>query len=135
MWALELSPYDTASGEMIEALYTAVAQAGYFGPVLKFHPTSEAIEKTAAKLSSNVQVITTNELYKQIVRQTHNEDWLCVSGIQGLATMVAVLWYAHHGQINLLIWDKKKPDEYRELKIDPWHVENMLFEMKKEDAA
>ena len=66
VWALELSPYDTASAEMITALYSAVAKASYFGPVLKFHPTSEAIDKVAAKLDSSVQVITTNELYKQI---------------------------------------------------------------------
>jgi hypothetical protein len=66
VWALELSPYDTASAEMIEALYAAVAQASYFGPALKFHPTSEAIEKVAEKLTSSVQVITTNELYSQI---------------------------------------------------------------------
>lgn len=66
VWALELSPYDTAPADMIEALYTAVAQSAYFGPTLKFHPTSESIEKTAAKLPAAVQVITTDELYQQI---------------------------------------------------------------------
>jgi hypothetical protein len=66
VWALELSPYDTASPAMIQALYEAVEAHGYFGPALKFHPTSEAIEKTAAKLPSSVRVITTNELYAQI---------------------------------------------------------------------
>ena len=66
VWALELSPYDTASAAMIEALYKAVAKAAYFGATLQFHPTSEAIEKVAAKLSAGVQVITTNELYQQI---------------------------------------------------------------------
>ena len=66
VWALELSPYDTASAEMISELYTAVANASYFGPVLKFHPTSEAIAKVAQKLPSSVKVITTDELYRQI---------------------------------------------------------------------
>jgi hypothetical protein len=66
VWALELSPYDTASPEMIESLYAAVKAASYFGSALKFHPTAEAIEKTAQKLSSAVKVITTNELYAQI---------------------------------------------------------------------
>lgn len=66
VWALELSPYDTASAEMITKLYKAVAEASYFGPALKFHPTSEAIQKVAAKLDASVQVITTNELYLQI---------------------------------------------------------------------
>ncbi len=66
VWALELSPYDTASAEMIEALYVATAKAAYFGPVLQFHPTSEALQKTAAKLPDSVKVITTDSLYGQI---------------------------------------------------------------------
>jgi Pyruvate phosphate dikinase, AMP/ATP-binding domain len=66
VWALELSPYDTASPDMIQALYEAVAGSAYFGPALKFHPTSESIENTAAKLPSSVQVTTTDELYAQI---------------------------------------------------------------------
>ena len=43
-----------------------MASASYFGPALEFHPTSESIEKTAAKLPESVQVITTDELYEQI---------------------------------------------------------------------
>jgi hypothetical protein len=66
VWALELSPYDTASAEMITKLYQAVAKASYFGPILKFHPTSLAIQKVADKLDQSVQVITTSELYAQI---------------------------------------------------------------------
>jgi hypothetical protein len=66
VWALELSPYDTASAEMIQALYEAIAQSAYFGPALKFHPTSEPIQKVADKLPESVQVITTDELYGQI---------------------------------------------------------------------
>jgi len=66
VWALELSPYDTASAEMITKLYQAVAKASYFGPILKFHPTSLAIQKVADKLDESVQVITTSELYAQI---------------------------------------------------------------------
>jgi hypothetical protein len=66
VWALELSPYDTASAAMITELYQAVAKSSYFGPVLKFHATSEAIQKVADKLDSSIQVITTDELYQQI---------------------------------------------------------------------
>lgn len=66
VWALELSPYDTASLEMMQMLYEGVAKSAYFGPALKFHPTSEAIQKVAEKLPSTVQVITTDELYSQI---------------------------------------------------------------------
>ena len=66
VWALELSPYDTASAEMIEALYKAVAAHSYFGPVLQFHPTSEALEKVALALPASVQVKTTAKLYGEI---------------------------------------------------------------------
>jgi hypothetical protein len=66
VWALELSPYDTASVKMITDLYQSVAKSAYFGPLLQFHPTSEAIEKVAEKLDKGVKVITTETLYGQI---------------------------------------------------------------------
>jgi len=66
VWALELSPYDTASPEMIERLYAAVSEAAYFGPVLVFHPTSEALQAVAEKLAANVRIKTTSELYEAI---------------------------------------------------------------------
>lgn len=63
-WVLELSPYDTASVEMIERLFAQVKQQSYFGPELAFHPTSEAQE--ALELSSDIPVVTTEELYDGI---------------------------------------------------------------------
>jgi hypothetical protein len=66
VWALEFSPYDTASADMIATLYRAVAKASYFGPVLKVHATSEALQKVADKLPSDVQVVTTDELFQEI---------------------------------------------------------------------
>jgi hypothetical protein len=66
VWALELSPYDTASAEMIQLLYETAAHSAYFGPALKFHVTSEPIQATAANLPESVSVITTDDLYKQI---------------------------------------------------------------------
>jgi hypothetical protein len=66
VWALELSPYDTATAAMITTLYQSVEKAAYFGPALKFHATSEALQKVASTLPSSVKVITTNELYQQI---------------------------------------------------------------------
>jgi hypothetical protein len=68
-WTLELSPYDTASAEMIKTLYDAVAKSAYFGPALQFHPTSEALEKIAATLPSSVRVILTEKLYRDTVYQ------------------------------------------------------------------
>jgi hypothetical protein len=65
VWALEISPYDTASVAMITTLYEKVAASSYFGARLAFHPSSVAIEKTAKKLAASVKVITTDELYAQ----------------------------------------------------------------------
>lgn len=66
VWALELSPYDTASVSMIERLYEAVAKTAYFGPKLAFHPTSEALSLVAKKLNANVTQVTTDQLYAKI---------------------------------------------------------------------
>lgn len=62
-WVLELSPYDTASAELITKLFLSVKHASYFGPLLAFHPTSEALSTVAATLGAEVPVITTDELY------------------------------------------------------------------------
>lgn len=72
VWALELSPYDTASPTMIAALYHAVKEAGFFGPALVFHPTSDAISATAKKLPSEIPVVSTNDLYAKIDYQPLN---------------------------------------------------------------
>ena len=53
-WVLELSPYDTASAEMITKLFLTVKHAAFFGPQLAFHPTSEAQGMVAAALPAEV---------------------------------------------------------------------------------
>ncbi|MFA6033527.1 MAG: PEP/pyruvate-binding domain-containing protein [Myxococcota bacterium] len=66
IWALELSPYDTADAGMIEKLYAAVALKAFFGPALFFHPTSDALLKVASGLPPAVPVVTTNTIYAGI---------------------------------------------------------------------
>lgn len=66
VWALELSPYDTASAAMITLLYKGVAQNAFFGKKLYFHPTSDAVAVEASKLGADIPVITTDELYAAI---------------------------------------------------------------------
>ncbi|HET9931983.1 MAG TPA: hypothetical protein VFQ35_14875, partial [Polyangiaceae bacterium] len=63
VWALEIAPYDTASPEMIELLYSRVKAATYFGSELRFHPTSDSVLATSKKLASTVNVVTTDEIY------------------------------------------------------------------------
>lgn len=66
VWALELSPYDTASAAMIEALFRGVARNTFFGDELVFHPTSEAVAVEAAKLPPDIPVMSTDDLYAKI---------------------------------------------------------------------
>ncbi len=66
VWALEISPYDTASAAMITLLYQTVAKNAFFGKKLYFHPTSDAVAAEAAKLGKSVPVVTTDQLYAAI---------------------------------------------------------------------
>ena len=72
VWAYELSPYDTASAEMIELAYTEIVDHAWFGDQLYFHPTSTAIEAVAEDLSDAVKIITTDELFAGITYQPLN---------------------------------------------------------------
>lgn len=62
VWALEVAPYDTASPDMIAALYDAVRSHSYFGNALAFHPAG-ASESIAANLPKSVRQVTTEQLF------------------------------------------------------------------------
>jgi hypothetical protein len=70
VWALEIAPYDTATAPMIEQLYNAVNESAYYGPVLKFHPTSESVALSAQ--GARVPIVTTDDLYASIAYQPLN---------------------------------------------------------------
>jgi hypothetical protein len=72
VWAWELSPYDTASAEMIAAGYRSVRDNAWFGPALRFHATSEALQTVAADLPDDVGIVTTDELFAGIDYQPLN---------------------------------------------------------------
>ncbi len=72
IWAWELSPYDTASAEMITTAFRAIAEASFLGEKLKFHPTSEPITRVARDLPDDVPVVTTDEIFAGITYQPLN---------------------------------------------------------------
>ena len=77
-WALEMSPYDTASAAMVSRLYDAVKKNAYFGPGLKFHPTSEPIAAEVAKAPSPIAQITTDDdlrRHRLPAAQSRNGRW------------------------------------------------------------
>lgn len=63
LWALEFSPYDTASAEMIEQLFRAVASNAYFGDALVVHATSDTVGQAAAGLPDDIHVKVTDQIY------------------------------------------------------------------------
>jgi hypothetical protein len=65
-YALELSPYDTASAEMMKTLYDAVVAHTFFGGELVFHPSSDAVAVEAKKLPAAVKQVTTDQLFAGI---------------------------------------------------------------------
>jgi len=69
VWALEMAPYDTASETLIETLFRSVKSHAFFGPGLKFHPTSDSIAQEAAKLPKDLPLVSTDELYAGITYQ------------------------------------------------------------------
>lgn len=72
VWAYEISPYDSASAEMITLAYDLIAAATWFGADLRFHPTSDAVAAEAANLPPHVRVVTTEELFAGIRYQPLN---------------------------------------------------------------
>jgi pyruvate, water dikinase len=71
-WALEIAPYDTSTPAMIEKLYRVVNEQAFYGPKLKFHPTSESLEKVAQDLAKDIPVVTNAELFASIRYQPLN---------------------------------------------------------------
>ncbi len=72
VWVWELSPYDTASAEMITESFRKIRDNSFIGGNLYFHPTSEAIEKVAKTLPADIRIITTKELFEGIDYQPLN---------------------------------------------------------------
>ncbi len=72
VWAFELSPYDTASADMIELAFKKIQQNAFFGKDLVFHPTSESVEEVAADLPGSVPLVSTDRLFEGIDYQALN---------------------------------------------------------------
>ena len=71
-WVYEISPYDTASAEMIETAYLKIKENLWNGGELAFHATSVTVEREAALLSDAVTQISTDALYEGVDYQPLN---------------------------------------------------------------
>ena len=72
VWALEIAPYDTSTPEMITRLFNAVKKVAFYGSALTFHPTSDNVLAQAKKLSPDIKVKTTEDLFAAIDYQPLN---------------------------------------------------------------
>jgi hypothetical protein len=71
-WVYEISPYDTASSEMIAAAYRIIQDNIWVGEKLAFHPTSVAIEALVPSLPEDITILSTDQLYQGIDYQPLN---------------------------------------------------------------
>ncbi len=72
VWTYEIVPYDTSSAEMVAEAYGVIRDAGFFGELLRFHPTSKSVESIVSSLPDWVEVMTTDQLFDGIDYQPLN---------------------------------------------------------------
>ena len=66
VWALELGPADTLSGERIVGLLERVRERTHFGDRLRFHPRSDRHTANIAAVRDRISVVESDELWRGI---------------------------------------------------------------------
>ena len=68
------------------------------------------------------------------LKDSTEEDWLCISGHGVLSALACVIWFAKHGKINMLIYDTKTKQDYKELFVTKERLQTM-FEVLSGDGT
>jgi len=71
-WVYEITPYDTASADMLQESFELVRDNSYFGKELYFRPNGAMVEAMAEELPDSIPIITTDELYEGVNYQPLN---------------------------------------------------------------
>jgi hypothetical protein len=71
-WVYEITPYDTASADMLQESFELVRDNSYFGKELYFRPNGAMVEAMAEELPNSIPIITTDELYEGVDYQPLN---------------------------------------------------------------
>jgi hypothetical protein len=71
-WVYEISPYDTASAEMIATAFYKIRENVWMADDLSFHPTSVTVEGVAKDLPADIPITSTDELYDGVDYQPLN---------------------------------------------------------------
>ncbi len=72
LWVFEISPYDTATADMVTRAYRAISSSSFIGDQLAFHPTSENVERILPELPADIKIVTTDEIFAGIDYQPLN---------------------------------------------------------------
>ena len=62
---------------------------------------------------------------EQVAKSTP-EDWLLLSGTPLISVIAALVWYALHKKVKLLVFDQKGDGQYRQLIISEGNVLDLL---------
>jgi hypothetical protein len=65
-------------------------------------------------------------LITEQVLLSDSEDWLLLSGTPLISVIAALVWYAIHKKVKLLVFDKKDDGKYRELIISEANIGDLL---------
>lgn len=60
------------------------------------------------------------------IKDSSPEDWLLPSGLIPVNLMAGAIWMRMHGKLKMLLWDRKPPVGYREMKFDADHVDFLI---------
>lgn len=71
-WVYEISPYDTATSQLIAQAFDRIRLDLFKADELYFHPNSTAVELAAETLPPHIPIITTDELFADITYQALN---------------------------------------------------------------
>ncbi len=71
-WVYEISPYDTATSQLIALAFDRIRHDLFVRDELAFHPNSTSVEAAAETLPPHIPVITTDELFADITYQALN---------------------------------------------------------------
>jgi hypothetical protein len=73
VYAYDIAPYDTADAAMVETAFDLIRDNAWFGPRLRFHPSSSNMEETLVPLlPADIPIVTTDELFEGIDYQPLN---------------------------------------------------------------
>lgn len=73
LWTYEIAPYDTASAELVTTAFDRIRENAWFGPKLRYHPSSVLHQdQVVPNLGADVPIVTTEELFVGVEQQTYN---------------------------------------------------------------